>query len=362
MAPNEQRLQQRLAVVTAVRKYRGDFTAAAKALGTNPGYVKRWYNQITTVGHANDRARSGRPPVFPAEVTDKVVDKVLELQSFTAATRALIATGDLPAHISRSTVYTNVIKRGIKLKWGPQSYIPNITPLTVAKRLAFAKCHLQHGTDWCSVMAIDSCMFRLDRVGGLRGVWRLVGEPVESSSARPSYSKKGSLHVYAGITAFGKTPLVFVSGTSNMAPRYKSAKGQLLKGVGAAEFQHVLGKHLIPEAQDIFSTVEAPAWQLLMDRAPAHTAASTQQWLLQNGVHVVQGWPGNSPDLNPIENLWGWLKAKLYRMQLNNIPQLKAALLQLWDQVPDYMLTKLMSSMERRLQTVVARQGGYTGR
>lgn len=56
------------------------------------------------------------------------------------------------------------------------------------------------------------------------------------------------------------------------------------------------------------------------------------------------------------------MKAKLYRKKLKNITQLKEALLQLWDQVPDYMLTKLMSSMERRLRAVVAKQGGYTGR
>jgi hypothetical protein len=112
----------------------------------------------------------------------------------------------------------------------------------------------------------------------------------------------------------------------------------------------------------MFYAAEVPAWQLLMDRAPAHAAISTREWLQRNGVSVVQGWPGNSPDLNPIENLWGWLKAKLYKMKLQNVHQLKAALLDLWAQVPDWMLTRLMASMDRRLQDVVARQGGYTGR
>lgn len=34
----------------------------------------------------------------------------------------------------------------------------------------------------------------------------------------------------------------------------------------------------------------------------------------------------------------------------------------LWEEVPDWMLTKLMGSMKRRLDDVVAREGGYTGR
>ena len=36
---------------------------------------------------------------------------------------------------------------------------------------------------------------------------------------------------------------------------------------------------------------------------PAHRAASTKQWHERHGVKLFGGWPGNSPDLNPIEFL-----------------------------------------------------------
>ncbi len=46
------------------------------------------------------------------------------------------------------------------------------------------------------------------------------------------------------------------------------------------------------------------------DLAPAHTAKGTKRWFNDLGVTVLD-WPANSPDLNPIDNLWGIVKRKM---------------------------------------------------
>ena len=43
--------------------------------------------------------------------------------------------------------------------------------------------------------------------------------------------------------------------------------------------------------------------QFMEDKAPGHRAKSTKDWHQACGIKLFAGWPGNSPDLNPIENL-----------------------------------------------------------
>ncbi|KAI2657102.1 Transposable element Tcb2 transposase [Labeo rohita] len=69
------------------------------------------------------------------------------------------------------------------------------------------------------------------------------------------------------------------------------------------------------------------------DLAPAHTAKSTKIWLNDHGVGVLD-WPANSPDLNPIENLWGIVKRKMRNKKPKNADELKATVKETWASIP----------------------------
>ena len=101
-------------------------------------------------------------------------------------------------------------------------------------------------------------------------------------------------------------------------------------------------------------------WQLLHDGAPAHKDKRTHEFLAQNKVQVVERWPGNSPDLNPIENLWSWLARRLGKLPITTHGELREALQREWEHVPRELLVTLSQSMERRLQRVLERDGAYT--
>ena len=53
---------------------------------------------------------------------------------------------------------------------------------------------------------------------------------------------------------------------------------------------------------------------LQQDNAPVHTAKCVKDWIHQQGYSVLDGWPGSSPDLNPIENCWVMLKQKVTKL------------------------------------------------
>ncbi len=81
----------------------------------------------------------------------------------------------------------------------------------------------------------------------------------------------------------------------------------LKTNVTAPVYQEIFEHFMLPSADQLFKDADFIFQQ---DLAPVHTAKSTKSWLNDHGVGVLD-WPANSPDLNPIENLWGIVKRKM---------------------------------------------------
>jgi len=52
--------------------------------------------------------------------------------------------------------------------------------------------------------------------------------------------------------------------------------------------------------------------------------------LSKKGIDYCKDWPANSPDLNPIENVWAWMKQKVYSKHYSSLAELKRAVLETW--------------------------------
>ncbi len=95
------------------------------------------------------------------------------------------------------------------------------------------------------------------------------------------------------------------------------------------------------------------------DNDPKHTSKATVGFLKKNRVKVIQ-WPSMSPDLNPIEHLWGILKRQVEHHSPSSIQSLKEVILEEWKKIDLAKCRQLVHSMPRRLGAVIKNHGGHT--
>lgn len=95
------------------------------------------------------------------------------------------------------------------------------------------------------------------------------------------------------------------------------------------------------------------------DNAPVHKALVVHKWLQKRGVNPLP-WPAQSPDLNPIENVWKYLSNRVYKVQIPSKEALLARVRSEWDKIPQEYLRSLYDSMPRRLEAVKKAKGWPT--
>ncbi len=162
---------------------------------------------------------------------------------------------------------------------------------------------------WSKVLFSDESKFCI--LFGNQGprVCRKSGEAQNPCCLKSSVKFPQSVLIWAAMSSAGVGPLCFLKSTVN-APIY----------------QDILEHFMLPSADKLYEDADLIFQQ---DFAPAHTAKGTKSWFNDHGVTVLD-WPASSPNLNPIENLWGIVKRKMRDTRTNNADDLKAAIKATW--------------------------------
>ena len=71
-------------------------------------------------------------------------------------------------------------------------------------------------------------------------------------------------------------------------------------------------------------------------------------------------WPGNSPDVNPIKNVWDYIEANIADIHIRNVDELYEAIKKVWLDVSGDYIKKLIDSMKRRIHAIIKARSGST--
>ncbi len=192
---------------------------------------------------------------------------------------------------------------------------------------------------WSKVLFSDESKFCISFGNQGPRVWRKSGEAQNPCCLKSSVKFPQSVMIWAAMSSAGVGPLCFLKSTVN-----------------AAIYQEILEHFMLPSADKFYGDADFIFQQ---DLAPAHTAKGTKSWFNDHGVTVLD-WPANSPDLNPIENLWGIVKRKMRDTRPNNADELKATVKETWASIPPQQCHKLITSMPCRIEAVIKVKGAPT--
>ena len=95
------------------------------------------------------------------------------------------------------------------------------------------------------------------------------------------------------------------------------------------------------------------------DSAPCHTRRKVKNFINLNSISLLN-WPGNSPDLNLIEDLWSIIKLRLRRRDCTTMVKLIEAIIDCWYRDPQFKenCKKLIDLMPKRVKLVLTSHGG----
>ncbi|RYP16595.1 hypothetical protein DL765_005056 [Monosporascus sp. GIB2] len=227
---------------------------------------------------------------------------------------------------------------------------PPLSEANKLKRLAWALEHVNWSfEDWCRILWSDETWV----TGGhhrKQYVTRRVGEEWDETCLVERHQRKGGWMFWGCFSgATGKGPGIF----------WEKDWGK----INADTYQ----EHTIPM---IDGWLQINRWYLhrhdlilMHDGAPGHAAEASKQELIDRHIPVM-AWPPYSPDLNPIETVWNWMKDYIEdKWGLDEKPSydnLRKYVKEAWEAVPEEWLLDLIKEMPTRCQAVIDAQGGHT--
>ncbi|KAK3554871.1 hypothetical protein QTP86_000912 [Hemibagrus guttatus] len=313
-------------------------SAIGKQLGvkksTVGAIIRKWKTYKTT----DNLPRSGAP----RKISPRGVKMITRTVSKNPRTTRWDLVNDLQragTKVTKATISNTLCRQGLKSCSARR--VPLLKPVHVRARLKFAREHLDDPEeDWENVIWSDETKIELFGKNSTCRVWRRKNAELHPKNTIPTVKHgSGNIMLWGCFYAKGPGRLIRVKERMN-----------------GAMYREILSKNLLPSARALKMK---RGWVFQHDNDPKHTARATKEWLRKKHFKVLE-WPSQSPDLNPIENLWRELKIRVAQRQPQNITALEEICMEEWAKLPATVCKNLVATYRKRLTSVIANKGYIT--
>jgi transposase len=286
--------------------------------------ARHWVKVYDETGDVQEIIRSGRPKSTSSK-EDEVIKNLVISQPESSTANVSTELKSIGIIVSASTIRRRLASSGIVYS-RPISK-PLLSKNHRIQRLRFARRN--KNTDWNKVLFTDESTFQL--FANPEKLWM--------HRRKKPYLRKvkhpGKIHVWGAFSRDGFGDLVLFTGKLNgpkMVDIYKTGLVNSYKWLFDGD------------------------WTLQEDNDPKHTSKIAKKWKEENLIDRME-WPSNSPDLNPIENLWRIMKVQVRKYRPQNLKQLKVAIMLSWRSLPKNLAQNLVDSMPNRIKKLQEVQG-----
>ena len=281
-----------------------------------------------------DLPRRKRPQKLTSEMKEMIDNELQQNDELTAQKLLDHLKGRFP-HLD---VSLPTIKRARK-KLGWVCTRPHYCQLIrdLNKRKRFLWCHYLKNTSemYENVIFTDECTVQLDRHSRI-----CFRKKKQLRSLKPRAKHPAKIHVWGGISCRGATNVVMFTGTMD-APRYKQ----------------ILEAGLLPFIDECYPD----GHRLHQDNDPKHCSKLIDDFFTEKGIMWWRT-PPESPDLNPIENIWGSLKQFLRTSyKPHDLDSLKTGIQHFWNTLTPDICRRYINHLHKVVPKVIEVWGEPSG-
>lgn len=285
-------------------------------------------------GSLKSRERSGRPPLISLPQRRYMVAEY-ETYGF-IPTRRFADEFGTSARTVRRTLHAEGLHHRTPAKK------PFLTQRHKEERLRFAREYLDF--DWETTIFSDEKSFKSCQKGRLH-LWRKNNTRWSESNIIPNTeSGRICVNMWGWISAQGPGELSFIPTRAN-----------------SVNYVEVLNDVMLPTVRNVYPAEDVSEISFVQDNCPIHRASVVREWFSNHPEIKVIPWPARSPDLNPIENIWGLMVQRWEARDERCTEQLKSHCMELWDSLRGTNIcANIVASMRRRLISCIEANGGHT--